>query len=351
MPSADRAQLLSQLGNVPGQYQQSIAQAMQQRLLASQLGTAQSKADTLATIQKEMADPAAFQAKYGFSPAGMDATTAQEIVQRSTLARVEAAAKPPTYIERDIGNAIQRVRSDTGEVVSTTPKGMAPGTKESNDLARQRLEMERGGGGDLKQDENGFYYRVARDGSATPVMLQNGQPMRGAPASSAKPTEDQAKAGGWLMQATGAYQNMIDALKADPNAADPGLIASALGAIAGPTAANVARSPTQQQYLQGASSFSEAVLRAATGAGVNNEEAAQKIRELTPQVGDSDAVKEQKSRSMLMYLEALRLRAGPAAVGGAPAVAAPNVPAPTGAPAPAASAGGNIFDKYNLLPK
>jgi hypothetical protein len=141
MQPAQRAQLLSQLGNIPGQYQQGISQAMQQRLLASQLGTAQSKADTLATIQKEMADPAAFQNKYGFSPAGMDAPTAQEIVQRSTLAKMEAAAKPPTFFERDLGNVIQRVRSDTGEVVSTTPKGMAPGTKESNDLARQRLEM------------------------------------------------------------------------------------------------------------------------------------------------------------------------------------------------------------------
>jgi hypothetical protein len=183
-------------------------------------------------------------------------------------------------------------------------------------------------------------------------MLQNGQPMRGAPASSAKPTEDQAKAGGWLMQATGAYQNMIDALKADPNAANPGLIASALGAVAGPTAANVARSPTQQQYMQGASSFSEAVLRAATGAGVNNEEAAQKIRELTPQVGDSDAVKEQKSRSMLMYLEALRLRAGPTAENVPPISTAGAPPPAGGAPTPAAPKGGSLFEKYpDLIPK
>ena len=343
MQPEQRAQILAGLGNIPGQYQQGISQAMQQRLLASQLGTAQSKATTLAGIQKEMENPAAFETKYGFSPVGMDATIAQEILQRGTLARVEAAAKPPTFFERDLGDVIQRVRADTNEVVSTTPKGIAPGTAQANALAQARLD--RGGEGKVQANDQGLLFRIGNDGVARPIMLATGEQMRGAPAASAKPTEDQSKAGGWLMQASTAYQNMIDALKADPNAADPGLIASALGTVAGPTAANVARSPAQQQYMQGASSFSEAVLRAATGAGVNNEEAAQKIRELTPQVGDSDAVKEQKSRSMLMYLEALRLRAGPAAAGG-PAVAAPNVPAPTVGPAPAAPAGGSLFEKY-----
>ena len=335
MQPAERARLLAGLGDIPAQYQQGIAQAMQQRLLASQLGTAQSKADTLATIQKEMADPAAFQNKYGFSPAGMDAPTAQEIVQRSTLAKVEAAAKPPTYIERDLGNVIQRVNAITNEVVSTTPKGMAPGTAESNALARQRLEIEQAGGGDIKQDSSGAYYRIGRDGKASPVLTAEGKPMIGPPPSAGKPTEDQAKAGGWLMQATTAYQNMLAALEKDPNAADPGLAASAVTAMGGATAANVVRSPTQQQYVQAASSFAEAVLRAATGAGVTKEEALQKARELTPQLGDSDAVKQQKVASMQMYLEALRLRAGPTAES-----------ATTAAPAPAVPAGGGIFEKY-----
>jgi len=352
MQPDQRAQILAGLGNIPGQYQQGISQAMQQRLLASQIGTAQSKANTLAGIQKEMENPAAFQTKYGFSPAGMDASTAQEILQRGTLARVEAAAKPPTFFERDLGNVIQRVRADTGEVVSTVPKGIAPGTAQANALAQARLDQGRGGPGKIQANDQGLLFNVASDGTATPVLLPDGTQMRGAPAASAKPTEDQAKAGGWLMQASTAYQNMIDALKADPNAADPGLIASAVGAVS-PAAANVVRSATQQQYLQGASSFSEAVLRAATGAGVNNEEAAQKIRELTPQLGDSDAVIEQKSRSMLMYLEALRLRAGPAATGGAPPPPAGGAAPPPagGVTAPAAPKGGSIFEKYNLVPK
>ena len=348
MQPSERAQLLAGLGNVPGQYQQSIAQAMQQRLLASQLGAAQGKADTLATVQREMADPAAFQTKYGFSPAGMDATTAQEILQRSTLARMEAAAKPPTFFERDLGNVIQRVRSDTGEVVDTTPKGMSPGTAQSNALAQARLDQ--GGEGKVQANEQGLLFRIGNDGVARPIMLPTGEQMRGAPAASAKPTEDQAKTAGLLLQASTAYQNMLDVLKADPTAADPGLIASALGTVAGPTAANIARSPTQQQYVQAASSFAEAALRAATGAGMNEAEANQKIREITPQFGDSEEVIAQKMRGVQMYLKALEVRAGPAAAAPAPAAAAP-APAAAGGPAPAAPVGGSIFDKYNLLPK
>lgn len=341
MQPAERAQLLAQLGNVPGQYQQGISQAMQQRLLASQLGAAQSKAETLSTIQKEMADPTAFQAKYGFSPAGMDATTAQEILQRATLARVEAAAKPPTFIERDLGNVIQRVRADTGEVVATVPKGIAPGTAQSNALAQARLEQ--GGEGKVQANDQGLLFRIGNDGIARPIMLPSGEQMRGAPAAAAKPTEDQAKAGGWLMQASTAYQNMLDAMRADPGAADPGLIASTLNATLGGTAANVARSPAQQQYAQAASSFSEAVLRAATGAGVNDQEALQKVRELTPQFGDSDAVKEQKMRSMQMYLESLRLRAGPTAAN------VPSVTGPSGASTPTtAPSAEDLKRKYGL---
>jgi hypothetical protein len=65
--------------------------------------------------------------------------------------------------------------------------------------------------------------------------------------------------------------------------------------------------------MQGASSMSEALLRAATGAGVNKDEALQKVRELTPQIGDSDAVIAQKEAAIPLYIESLKMRAGPGA--------------------------------------
>lgn len=362
MQPEQRAQILAGLGNIPGQYQQGISQAMQQRLLASQIGTAQSKATTLAGIQKEMENPAAFQEKYGFSPAGMDASIAQEILQRGTIARVEAAAKPPTFFERDRGDVIERVRADTNEVVATIPKGIAPGTAAANALAQARLDQGRpSSGGKIQANDQGLLFNVGDDGTATPVMLPDGTQMRGAPAASAKPTEGQAQAGSWLVQATVAAKNMSDALLEDPDASDPGLVSTVLGSVAGPTAANMLRSPAQQKYVQAAESFAEVALRAATGAGVNESEAKQKIRELIPQYGESPELRAQKLAGIQMYLQSLRLRAGPTA-GDADAVLSGLTPPPAatggappppagGATAPAAPKGGSIFDKYDLIPK
>lgn len=124
-------------------------------------------------------------------------------------------------------------------------------------------------------------------------------------------SEDERKAAGWLSQADKAYADMLDARKSDPKASKPGLIESLPGL---PEAVkNVSRSDGRQKFNQAASAFSEASLRAATGAGVNQEEALQKVRELTPQWGDSDAVIEQKTKSQQMYLDSLHKRASRAA--------------------------------------
>jgi len=81
--------------------------------------------------------------------------------------------------------------------------------------------------------------------------------------------------------------------------------------------------------MQGASSLSEALLRAATGAGINQYEAEQKVAEITPKYGDSDEVVAQKMAAVPLYLESLKLRAGPgaskaSAIGAGGANAAPS---------------------------
>ena len=63
-------------------------------------------------------------------------------------------------------------------------------------------------------------------------------------------------------------------------------------------------------FLHGARSLAEAALRAATGAGVNYEEARQKVEELTPVYGDKPAVIKQKLDSVKVYLDSLKSRAG-----------------------------------------
>lgn len=153
-----------------------------------------------------------------------------------------------------------------------------------------------------------------------------------------KLTEDQGKATGWLTQATNAHANMTAALEATPSAAKPGLpdmIAAIPSLGIGEAAGNKLRGSDRQRYMQASSSLSEALLRAATGAGVNKEEAAQKVRELTPQFGDGDDVIKQKMAAIPVYIESLKVRAGP----GAKLVPGIFDRARPAAPAPAAASG------------
>ena len=136
-------------------------------------------------------------------------------------------------------------------------------------------------------------------------------------------TEDERKAAGWLAQATNAYNNMLGAMyqKGKPTGAEvPGKIESALGTLpfVGESLSAGVRglSGDRQQFTQAASSLSEALLRAATGAGVNKEEAKQKLEELTPLFSDNAETRKQKLEAIPMYLESLKTRAGRAAPSG-----------------------------------
>ncbi len=160
-------------------------------------------------------------------------------------------------------------------------------------------------------------------GPADPARKPSGAPGKG---GGKAPTEDQAKAAGWYDQALNAFNNMEKARKKDANAEYPSGLES-FNSIADYLVpdglVNYTRSPTRQQYLQGSSALTEAVLRAATGAAITKEEALQKLRELTPQPGDSQHVVEQKRESLKVYLQALKRR-------GAPALGSQEAQMPTG---------------------
>jgi hypothetical protein len=132
-------------------------------------------------------------------------------------------------------------------------------------------------------------------------------------------TEDERKAAGWLAQATNAYTNMLGAMytkEGKPTGAEkPGVVESALGTLPfiGEGTAAIARSTDRQKFTQAASSLSEALLRAATGAGVNRDEAKQKLEELTPLFSDDADTRKQKLAAIPVYLDSLKARAGRAA--------------------------------------
>lgn len=145
----------------------------------------------------------------------------------------------------------------------------------------------------------------------------------GGGAAAVKTTEDERKAAGWLGQATRALENMDAVMYQRDSAGNIKRDAKGQPLMSGADTpgfleryspsdelANWSMSPDRQRYSNAAGSLSEALLRAATGAGINESEAKQKVVELTPQRGDSLAVREQKMAGARGYLEDLRLRAG-----------------------------------------
>lgn len=184
-------------------------------------------------------------------------------------------------------------------------------------VARERLDFDRNDPKGQYDAERGLVVNT-RTGVAKPVTSADGAPLVGA--KSVKLTEDQGKATGWLVQAENAFKNMqavgVDEKGKPTSATKPGFN-DALAAVpsfgATEALANSFRSENRQKFLQSSSSLSESLLRAATGAGVNKDEAVQKIREITPVFGDSDAVIKQKMDSIPLYIESLKVRAGPGA--------------------------------------
>lgn len=158
----------------------------------------------------------------------------------------------------------------------------------------------------LLSDESGTYrVNVDNPSDVVPVMNPGGVPIT-KPQTQPTASEDERKAAGWVAQAQNALGNMRRVMAENPGAEKPGIIESMLPE----SAANVVRGSGRQQFVQAASSFAEAALRAATGAGVTEYEAKQKIRELTPVVGDSQDVIAQKLASIPVYLDSLKQRAG-----------------------------------------
>jgi hypothetical protein len=126
-------------------------------------------------------------------------------------------------------------------------------------------------------------------------------------------SEDERKAAGWLVQADNAYKNILGAMytkEGKPTGAEEKGFFEALPFIGG---GGATQSEKRQQFVQAASSLSEALLRAATGAGQNENEAKQKIEELTPQYFDTRGAIDQKLKAIPVYLNSLKERAGRAA--------------------------------------
>lgn len=233
----------------------------------------------------------------------------------------------PEMVFQDLGGRVAAIDKNAVPSGMTFGKSQTPDGAASNAVAwanvgnaRDRLAF------DKTQARSAVTYQQDADGNfvALPTHTDGGavraaavaapggglQPLQG---KGAGMTEDQAKATGWLVQADNAWKNMRAVMQNNPGAMTPGP-GDGIAVIPGLSGAgNFLRSADRQKFIQAASSLSEAMLRAATGAGVNRDEAAQKVAELTPQFGDSKAVVDQKMASIPRYIASLQVRAGPGA--------------------------------------
>jgi hypothetical protein len=231
--------------------------------------------------------------------------TAPQSEHFDTGGGLQLGTKDPLTGQFTPGQMLPKTQSpDNIATNATTQRGqtMAAGTA----AARLSFDKEQGANQFIPVDGVGLYVGDKRTGTARPVTDPQGQPVK-----ADKPlTEDQAKATGWLVQATNAYKNMASVLNANPKAARPG-VGDAVAAIPGLGGfGNSLRSKDRQKFAQGASSLSEALLHAATGAGFSRDEALQKAQELTPVWGEHAETTQQKLDAIPLYIETLKARAG-----------------------------------------
>lgn len=167
-------------------------------------------------------------------------------------------------------------------------------------LSRERLNMDKNQGQYQFNAELGGYVPKAPGGQFVPLQ---GSPNAGAP----KLTEGEAKAGLYLGQMRSATDT-LDQLDKRGVTARPEAVA-----LAGSTLGNYLAPKDAQQIAQVRNQWSEAYLRAKTGAAATQGEVDLNNRTFFPQPGDSQAVIEQKAQARRQAELDMQLPAGRAA--------------------------------------
>ena len=276
--------------------QESLAAKTQARIMKEQPEFALGQIQALLSVNPLGKQAAEALAKFGEESRSAklfpDLQKQKEAEMRKAVSDADKAAVEAKYAEKVAIADLQKKAADLGLTKAQTNKALVETNKLGTEAQMLRLDFD-----------------AALKGLPLPSKGEGGKAA----------TEDERKAAGWLAQATNAYTNMLGAMytkEGKPTGAEkPGVVESALGTLPfiGEGTAAIARSTDRQKFTQAASSLSEALLRAATGAGVNRDEAKQKLEELTPLFSDDADTRKQKLAAIPVYLDSLRARAGRAA--------------------------------------
>lgn len=319
-----------------GNVEQGIAQLMQQAEAARNSGDTQE-----ATYLTQLAEQAKtqpenignlFASKMVLIPGGKDAL--DNLLKMTQEGR--AAAEAPAGLRQKLADASKAetqarvaLETATGDIATADAKRKYEEARAKNEEVKAQYAVKEAEDaivkrladlGLTKAQTNEFNVKTRNLDTTGKLLLldykaaEKGLPLpsknAGTTTTVGNATEDERKAAGWLSQANNAYTNMLGAMytsKGKRTGAESPNVFEAMGA------GKWIQGEERQKFKQAASSLSEALLRAATGAGVNEAEAMQKIEELTPTLFDTKGNTEQKLAAIPMYLQSLQSRAGRAA--------------------------------------
>lgn len=180
--------------------------------------------------------------------------------------------------------------------------GQSPDSKASNalgwannNLASQRLAFDKAGGADavkptFNAELGGFVFKPDAANPQGKFV-----PIAGAPVDGKPLTDSQSKALLFGSRMAESEKAIAELSKAGVDR--PGLIYRAADTVGLGKVANFTQSESQQRVEQAKDDFLNAVLRRESGAVIGADEKENANKQYFPQVGDSDAVKEQKARN------------------------------------------------------
>ena len=177
---------------------------------------------------------------------------------------------------------------------------------EARRLNISEAEFQRGQYDRMENEDGVFYVPKIPNMPVIPITGPSGVPLKGK--APPKPTEGETNAAGFANQ----MENADAIIKQLPTSARPGLgssIASSIPFIGGMAERTIQPAQTQQ-YKQAAEAWIRAKLRKESGAAIGKDEMEQEFRTYFPQVGDSNAVIQQKATARQIATEAMKKSAG-----------------------------------------
>lgn len=258
-----------------------------------------------ASIMQALNEPGGLEKLLNQSRLGIEKFTEMnrpKIETRNLGATTETMAIDPFTGQVKVTNAVRNTQSpESAASVAATIRGQNMADARGREANALRLKEIAAGG----KPPSG--YRFKQDGSLEPIPGGPGEKVSAA-------TEGERKAATLLKRLENSEAQLNAALKDNPDAAKPGLIANGLRAIGAEALANTAATSSERQRAESAQlDILDAALTLGTGAAYTREQLQGYRQSYFPQIGDTPANIADKKARLENVIEAAKIAAGRAA--------------------------------------